>query len=99
MLYKMTLACLTHVASGSDAVSTSTDHLVCGQDAPPVGLPADVVANDWQESLLQDVSQRTFGCGGGNSGKKQDSSLLLLFQKKVLYLFTTLLPYNNCNYF
>lgn len=45
----------THITPCSDAVTSGTDHLVCGQDAPPVGLRADVVADHRQESLLQNV--------------------------------------------
>lgn len=45
----------THVTACRDAVTSGADHPVGGQDAPPVGLRADVVADHRQKSLLQDV--------------------------------------------
>ena len=71
-LYSMKL---THVAAGLDAISSGTDHLVGGQDAPPVVLGAGVMVDHRQERLLQDVSRGTAGCGERNalsSGKKED---------------------------
>ncbi len=80
----------THITPCRDAVTSSANHLVCCQDAPPVGLWAGIVANDWQESLLQDVSQRTAGCG--------EETQLIRVRKINFALTDVCLVYNYCCY-
>lgn len=72
---------LTHITTCCDTTSTSTDHLVRCQDTPPVILRADIVANNWQKTLLQDVSQRAVSCEKEmpGSGQIQDQVSLLYF--------------------
>lgn len=49
----------THVAASQLSISSSTDHAVGDQVAPPVRPGAGGMANHRKECLLQDVSNRT----------------------------------------
>lgn len=50
---------LTHIAASEVSVSSSTDHAVGDQAAPPVRPGAGGVADHREEGLLQDVGNRT----------------------------------------
>lgn len=54
---------VTHVAASQHSVTSSTDHVVGDQGAPPVGPCAGAHANHGQAGLLQDVSNGTSSFG------------------------------------
>lgn len=49
----------TYIAASQLSVSSSTDHFVGDQAAPPVRPGADGVADHRKEGLLQDIGNRT----------------------------------------
>lgn len=53
---------VAHVAAGELSISSSADHVVGDQAAPPVGPGAGGVAHNGEQSLLQDVSNGTSSC-------------------------------------
>ena len=50
---------VTHIAAGQVSGSSSTDHAVGDQAAPPVGPVAGGLSHHREEGLLQDVSDGT----------------------------------------
>lgn len=53
---------LAHIAASHHSISSSANHVIGDQAAPPVIPGAHRVADHRQEGLLQDVSNRTSSC-------------------------------------